>query len=151
MGNCASPQYTSKGGNLTRKSSVNVIDMEGKLQQLEEPKKAWHVLSQNPNCFMCSSESMYVGSPIPQVGPSEELQLGHMYFLLPLSKSRTTLSLQDLCALAIKANAALVRSHTPSTANSAPSATDSSLRKSSLVKHKNLLNNSGLPRVSLRV
>ncbi|KAK4258698.1 hypothetical protein QN277_005119 [Acacia crassicarpa] len=150
MGNCASPQYTSKGGNLSWKSSVNVIDMEGKLQQLKEPKQAWHVLSQNPNFFMCSSESMYVGSPIPHVGPSEELQSGHIYFLLPLSKSRTTLSLQDLCALAVKANAALVRFHTP-TANSTASATDSSLRKSSSVKHKNLLNNSGLPRVSLRV
>ncbi|KAK4258699.1 hypothetical protein QN277_005120 [Acacia crassicarpa] len=150
MGNCASPQYTRKGGNLSWKSSVNVIDMEGKLQQLKEPKKAWHVLSQNPNCFICSSESMYVGSPVPHVVPSEELQLGYIYFLLPLSKSNTRLSLQDLCALAIKANAALDRCNTPSTANSTAYATDSSLN-SSLVNHKNLLKNSGLPRVSLRV
>ncbi|XP_028776599.1 uncharacterized protein LOC114733317 [Neltuma alba] len=151
MGNCASSQYTSEGGNLSWKSSVNVIDMEGKLQQLKETKKAGHVLSQNLNCFMCSSESMYIGSPIPHVDPSEELQLGHIYFLLPLSKSYGTLSLQDLCALAIKANAALVHSHTPSAANSTASATYSISRKSFSLKHKNLVNNSGLPCVSLRV
>lgn len=151
MGTCASSQNTGQGGNFTWKSSVNIIDMEGKLQQLKEPKKAGHVLSQNPNCFVCSSESMYVGSPIPRVRPSEELQLGHIYFILPLSKSRTSLSLQDLCALAIKANAALAHSRTPSTANSTASATYSILRKPFFVKQKCLLSNSNLARVSLSV
>ncbi|KAK4258694.1 hypothetical protein QN277_005117 [Acacia crassicarpa] len=138
MGNCVSPQYEGKGGSLSRKFSVNVIDMEGKLQQLKEPIKAGHVLSQNPNCFISSLESMCVGSPIPQMGPSEDLRFGRFYFLFPLSKSHTTLSLQDLCALAIKADSALARSHIPSASNSTASDTSSVSRKSSSVKHKNM-------------
>ncbi|TKY45384.1 hypothetical protein E2542_SST30275 [Spatholobus suberectus] len=118
MGTCASIQYASKGGNHSWQSTVNIVHLGGKLQQLKEPIKAWHVLSQNPNCFICCSESMYVGSPIPPVAPTEELQLGHIYFLVPLPKSRVPLSLQDLGALAIKANAALAPSKPILKANS---------------------------------
>jgi hypothetical protein len=52
---------------------------------------------------------MFVGSPIHPVLPNQELQLDHIYFLLPISKSNIPLSLQDLCALAIKANTALAK------------------------------------------
>lgn len=110
MGICASTQYAGKGGNHGMQSTVNIVHFDGKLQQLKEPVKAWHVLSQNPNHFLCSSESMYVGSPMTPVVPNEELQLNHIYFLVPRSKSRLPLSLEDLCALAIKANAALAHS-----------------------------------------
>ncbi|KAH0977700.1 hypothetical protein GBA52_027419 [Prunus armeniaca] len=50
---------------------------------------------------------MYVGSCAPQVPKDEELRLGQIYFLMPLSQSKSPLSLQDLCSLAIKASAAL--------------------------------------------
>ncbi|KAL2328916.1 hypothetical protein Fmac_022343 [Flemingia macrophylla] len=70
-----------------------------RLEQLKEPIKAWQVLSENPNCFICSSESMNVGSPMPPVTPNQELELGHIYFVMPLiPKSRLPLSLQDLGA-----------------------------------------------------
>ncbi|KAK7257912.1 hypothetical protein RIF29_32233 [Crotalaria pallida] len=110
MGACASTQLTSKGAKLCWQSNVNIIHLDGKLEQFNEPIKAEHALFQNPNCFLCSSESMYVGSLLPHVDPNEELQFDHIYFLMPLSKSHVPLSLHDLCALAIKANAALVRS-----------------------------------------
>lgn len=110
MGICTSTQYTSKGGNHSWQATVNIVHIDGRLQQLKESIKAWHVLAENPNCFICCSESMYVGSPMPPVAPNQELQLGHIYFLVPLPKSRVPLSLQDLGALAIKANAALAHS-----------------------------------------
>ncbi|KAF7840907.1 uncharacterized protein G2W53_003205 [Senna tora] len=80
MGTCASSQFTSKGGNFSWKSRVNIVHYDGKLQQWRQPLKAEHVLSQNPNCFICSSECMYIGSLLPH----------------------------ELGALAIKANAALL-------------------------------------------
>nr|ACU16055.1 unknown [Glycine max] len=114
MGNtCAPTQYASKGGNHSWQSTVNIVHLDGKLQQLKESIKAWKVLSENPNCYICCSESMYVGSPMPPLAPSEELQLGLIYFLAPIPKSRIPLSLQDLGALAIKANAALAAAATP--------------------------------------
>ncbi|XP_050104638.1 uncharacterized protein LOC126584232 [Malus sylvestris] len=50
---------------------------------------------------------MDVDSYAPQVPEDEELQLGQIYFLMPLSQTKSSLSLQDLCSLAIKASAAL--------------------------------------------
>lgn len=128
---------------------VNIIDTEGRLQQVKESTKAEDVLSQNPNCFMCSSESMYVGRVVPHVGPKEELQIGHIYFLLPLSQSQIPLSLQDLGALAIKANAALA--HHSSHTNDAASSSSFSIfeSSSSIIKHKSFINNSSLSSVTL--
>ncbi|CAJ2679158.1 unnamed protein product [Trifolium pratense] len=109
MGSCASNLHSTKDGGNKYSTFVNIVHSNGKLQQLKEPIKAWHVLSQNPNHFLCSSESMYVGLPIHPVLPNQELQLDHIYFLLPLSKSNIPVSLQDLCGLAIKANTALAK------------------------------------------
>ncbi|KAJ6385835.1 hypothetical protein OIU77_028915 [Salix suchowensis] len=53
---------------------------------------------------------MYIGCHLPQVPDDEELQLGQLYFLVPLSKSKAPLSLQELCALASKASASLAQS-----------------------------------------
>ncbi|EXB63629.1 hypothetical protein L484_026971 [Morus notabilis] len=114
MGICASLQYTT---NKARMSLINwqnatqIIHFEGKLQEYIHPVKSGQVLSQNPNCFLCSSESMFVGAHVPQLPTNEELQPGQIYFLLPLSQAKTPLSLQDLCALAIKASSALSASN----------------------------------------
>ncbi|OIW08696.1 hypothetical protein TanjilG_03372 [Lupinus angustifolius] len=110
MGSCASTEYASKGGNFIWLSTVNIVHLDGRSQQLKEPTKAWVVLSQNPNSFICCSESMYVGSPMPPMAPTQELQLGHVYFIVLRSKSRILLSLEDLCSLTIKVDAALVHS-----------------------------------------
>ncbi|CAL9022091.1 unnamed protein product [Prunus brigantina] len=108
MGNiCASSQFISEGAKLIRPSTTKIVQLDGGLQELRRPVVSSHILSQNPNCFLCTSESMYVGSCAPQVPKDEELQLGQIYFLMPLSQSKSPLSLQDLCSLAIKAGAAL--------------------------------------------
>lgn len=110
MGTSASSLCKSKGVNLSWKFTVSIIHYDGKLQQWKQPLKAKYVLSQNSNGFICSSDSMYIGSLLPHVSPSEELQVGQIYFLMPLSQSHIPLSLQELGALAIKAHAALTHS-----------------------------------------
>ncbi|XP_010068624.2 uncharacterized protein LOC104455550 [Eucalyptus grandis] len=117
MGNCAAPQITRNGGlSMTTyhhswpsssPSTLKVIHMDGRLQEFTQTIKASHLLSQNPNCFLCSSESMFIDSIIPQIHEEEDLCLGQLYFLLPLPMSRVPLSLQELCMLAIKASAVL--------------------------------------------
>ncbi|MED6197893.1 hypothetical protein PIB30_061111 [Stylosanthes scabra] len=111
MGACSSVEGSNKAGNFTWESCVNIVHLDGTLQQLKKPLKAWHVLSQNPNCFLCSSESMNVGSTMQGVDPSEELQLDHIYFLVPRIRSRVPLSMKDLGELAFKANAALAHNN----------------------------------------
>ncbi|PIA52451.1 hypothetical protein AQUCO_01000374v1 [Aquilegia coerulea] len=117
MGICASSKTTrssssregrTRGANaITWSSTVKVVHLDGRLQEFTEPIKVGHILSQNPSCFLCSSETMYVDTLMPHVPYAEELQLGQIYFLMPLSQSFVPLSLTDLCDLAIKAGQAL--------------------------------------------
>lgn len=90
---------------------VNVNN--GGLQEFRRPVKVADVLSENPNCFLSNSEAMNVDSAMPQVAGDDDLQLGQLYFLLPVSMSHAPLSLQDMCALAIKASAALNDYYSP--------------------------------------
>ncbi|OAY29466.1 hypothetical protein MANES_15G147000v8 [Manihot esculenta] len=112
MGNCASPQYAKRDSlshTLNIQSTAKVIHTDGSLHEFKQPIKANLILSQYPNFFLCSSEFMFVDCRLPRVADDEELQLGQIYFLMPLSRSNAPLSLQELCALAIKASAALAK------------------------------------------
>lgn len=107
MGNLCSSNIMSKNEVLNWPSTAKVIHINGSLQEFRVPIKANHILSQHPDSFLCSSETMYIGSHPPHLSKDQELQLGHIYFLIPSSKSHVPLSLQDLCSLAIKASTAL--------------------------------------------
>ncbi|KAI3884416.1 hypothetical protein MKW92_015783 [Papaver armeniacum] len=113
MGVCASSGTTrrrpSGGGIMSSQSTAKVIHVDGRLQEFKQPIRAEDILSQNPNCFLCSSETMYVHMIIPKMDETEELQMGQVYFLLPLSHSRQPLTISELCALAIKASSVLPR------------------------------------------
>lgn len=113
MGVCASFPRTNtiKNGGGNHKSSrwpsaAKIIHMDGRVQELKAPIPARNILSQNPNHFLCSSESISMNNCMPQMPEEEELQLGQIYFLLPLSHAHKLITLKDMCSLAIKANSA---------------------------------------------
>ncbi|KAJ4827581.1 hypothetical protein Tsubulata_004810 [Turnera subulata] len=117
MGLCASSQSKTGGKGRERgaadnikqpSSTIKIIQVDGKLQVLKQPVQARNKTSQqDPNCFLCSLESMSIGNSVQRVPDEEELQPGQIYFLLPLSLASKPLSLPDLCGLAIKASSAL--------------------------------------------
>ncbi|ONH96691.1 hypothetical protein PRUPE_7G146300 [Prunus persica] len=116
MGACASTPTRTRNGSrggpagsdmIRRAPSSIVIHVDGRMQELKLPTQAKHITSQNPNHFLCNSETMSVGTCVPNVPEEEELQPGQIYFLLPLCEAQKPLSLPDLCALAIKAASAL--------------------------------------------
>ncbi|GFY95071.1 caldesmon-like protein [Actinidia rufa] len=112
MGNSASSQMTNSGGGAMinwppRATRAMVIDLDGKLLQFRQPIRACHLLSLNPDCFLCNSDAMFVGSQPPQIPTDEELQTDQIYFLMSISKSHKPLSLQGLCELASKAGTGL--------------------------------------------
>ncbi|KAK4742308.1 hypothetical protein SAY87_000309 [Trapa incisa] len=115
MGNCLSPEQFGTNHsdecakNLHHCSTVKLLLCDGMLQEFHRPVRAEEVLSKWPECFICCSESMFIGSAVPRIHEEEELQVGQIYFLMPLSRSRDPLSLQEICALATKASLALKR------------------------------------------
>ncbi|KAK4437809.1 hypothetical protein Salat_0114900 [Sesamum alatum] len=108
MGNCTSSHVTARrGGPMNFPPSAKVVDLEGRLHQFRWRITAAEILSLHPKCYLCSADTMVINSNAPPLPADHVLQFGQIYFLMPLSKSLLPLSLQDLCALAIKASTAL--------------------------------------------
>lgn len=114
MGNICATTTLPNGINISAAPSAKVVDLDGRLQEFRRPVTAAEVLSLHRNCYLCCSDAMFINSSAPQLEGDHVLQIGQIYFLMPLSKLLTPLSLQDLCALAIVASKAL------SNINSAP-------------------------------
>ncbi|KAL5821516.1 hypothetical protein ACOSQ3_023398 [Xanthoceras sorbifolium] len=117
MGVCTSSPRSkaSRGGGggganmiIKRPSTAKVIHVDGGImQEFKVPVPAKSITSQYPDHFLCSSESMSINTCVPHVPDEEKLQLGQIYFLLPVSQFQKPISLKDLCGLAIKASSAL--------------------------------------------
>ena len=61
--------------------------------------------------FLCSADGLELGGAVAAVGSEEALQPGQLYFVLPAAMRRRPLQAEEMAALAIRANAALVGDH----------------------------------------
>ncbi|KAI3669882.1 hypothetical protein L6452_41342 [Arctium lappa] len=100
MGICSSCDSTSI-------ATVKLISHDGTLQEFSSPVKVSYVLQKNPATFICNSDEMEFDDVVSAIGDDDELQLGQLYFALPLSRLRHPLSPEEMAALAVKASSAL--------------------------------------------
>ncbi|XVF45821.1 hypothetical protein PTKIN_Ptkin02bG0237500 [Pterospermum kingtungense] len=100
MGICNSCESTSV-------VTAKLILQDGRLQEFPNPVKVSHILEKNPNCFICSSDDMDFDSTLCAIDEDEQLQPGELYFALPLSWLNSTITTEEMGALAIKASQAL--------------------------------------------
>ncbi|CAB1184615.1 unnamed protein product [Spirodela intermedia] len=107
MGSCMSAGEGSRVVNVA--PTAKVIGLSGDLREYSSPISAAEALAKDgaAACFLCSSDKLYCNDNIPAVDPEEPLQLGQIYFVLPLEKRREALSQGDMAALAVKAISAL--------------------------------------------
>ncbi|ERN11423.1 hypothetical protein AMTRI_Chr03g43540 [Amborella trichopoda] len=100
MGSCLSttqvPLHTAK-----------LVLTSGGLHEFNVPVTVDQVLQSFPSSFICHADQMYINDCIPPLKASEELQLGQIYFLLPLTKLHYPLEPSEMAALAVKASTAL--------------------------------------------
>ncbi|EYU40113.1 hypothetical protein ABFS82_09G059800 [Erythranthe guttata] len=88
MGNAAlmcAPSIISNGGGGGVVRVVSTTD--GRLliyTTKSSPPKAAEILIRNPGEFLCESTHLRVGQRIPGVCADEELEIGQLYFLLPM-------------------------------------------------------------------
>ncbi|KAK9669918.1 hypothetical protein RND81_13G164000 [Saponaria officinalis] len=102
MGQCRSSTLKSFG-------TAKLILQDGSLEEFSYPTKVSTILSTKPNTFICNSDEMEFDDVITAVKDNDELQLGQLYFALPLSKLNRRLSAEEMVSLAVKANAALLK------------------------------------------
>ncbi|XP_015069332.1 uncharacterized protein LOC107013971 [Solanum pennellii] len=102
MGICNSCESTSV-------ATAKIILQDGRLQEFSYPIKAWYLLQKDPTIFICNSDEMELGDKISAINAEEELQLGQLYFAMPLKRLRSRLGAEEMAALAVKASSALKR------------------------------------------
>lgn len=90
--------------------TAKLILQDGRLQEYSYPVKVSYVLQKNPACFICNSDEMDFDDVVSAISDEEELQLGQLYFALPLSRLRQRLQAEEMAALAVKASSALSKS-----------------------------------------
>ena len=100
MGICNSCESTSV-------VTAKLIFQDGRLQEFPNPVKVSHILERNPNCFICSSDDMDFDNTLCAIDEEDQLQLGELYFALPLSLLNSPLRTEEMGALAFKASQAL--------------------------------------------
>ncbi|KAF5174953.1 Hth-type transcriptional regulator [Thalictrum thalictroides] len=108
MGSCFSSFSEPSSALLTAK----VITLNGTLQEYLVTITASQVLESESSkgCFVCNSDKLYYDEFIQALDPSEELQVGQIYFILPYNRLQYRLSAQDMAALAVKASSAIAKS-----------------------------------------
>ncbi|KAL4581845.1 hypothetical protein LXL04_006377 [Taraxacum kok-saghyz] len=100
MGICSSYESTSV-------ATAKLISQDGRLQEFPYPVKVSYVLQKNPSTFICNSDEMEFDDVVSAISDDDELQLGQLYFALPLSRLRHPLQPEEMAALAVKASSAL--------------------------------------------
>ncbi|CAG7898819.1 unnamed protein product [Brassica rapa] len=103
MGICSSSESTQV-------ASAKLILQDGKMMEFANPVKVGYVLQKYPMCFICNSDDMDFDDAVSAISAEEELQLGQIYFALPLRWLREPLKAEEMAALAVKASSALMRS-----------------------------------------
>ncbi|GLT39113.1 hypothetical protein SLA2020_133200 [Shorea laevis] len=91
-------------------ATAKLILQDGTLQEFPYPVRVSYVLQKNPMCFICNSDEMEFDDVASAVSEDDELQLGQLYFALPLSWLKHPLRAEEMAALAVKANSALMKS-----------------------------------------
>ncbi|XP_049395913.1 uncharacterized protein LOC125860059 [Solanum stenotomum] len=104
MGICNSCESTSV-------PTAKLILQDGRLQEFSYPIKASYLLQKDPSIFICNSDEMEFGDMISAINSEEELQLGQLYFAMPLKRLRSRLRAEEMAALAVKASSALKRTN----------------------------------------
>lgn len=97
-------------GNHKSVATAKLIFLDGAIQVYSSPVKVSHILDQNPACFICHSDHMEFHEFVSAVDVDEELQMGHLYFALPVSWLSQPLQAEDMAALAVKASLAFPNS-----------------------------------------
>ncbi|KAF5769734.1 hypothetical protein HanRHA438_Chr14g0662391 [Helianthus annuus] len=103
MGICSSCDSTAV-------ATAKLILPDGSLQEFSYPVKVSYVLQKHPSTFICNSDEMEFDDVVSAVNEEEVLQLGQLYFALPVSRLRRRLKPEEMAALAVKASSALAKS-----------------------------------------
>jgi hypothetical protein len=105
MGNC-----TSFDSSQVEIETAKVVVHDGTMKEFSYPVKVSYLLQIYQGCFICDSDEMGYDDVVLPMHEDQVLTLGQLYFALPLTQLKKSLTVVELAALAVKANSALNKS-----------------------------------------
>lgn len=102
MGSMAS---RSRRTEVVSPEAIRVVHLNGQLDEFLAPVSVKRALQNDPRHFICCSRDLTAVHFRP-LQPDEDLRLGELYFLLPLSVLESDLSVKNLVALGARLYAA---------------------------------------------
>jgi len=117
MGSCVSHSPAAAAaagsGRSVATKTAKVVDIDGSMAQFAAPITALEALDSvqerrpGASVFLCSSDELRFDVPARALAAEEALQPGWLYFVLPVSTLRRSLSGPEMAALAARASSAL--------------------------------------------
>ncbi|KAM3276277.1 hypothetical protein ACQJBY_044577 [Aegilops geniculata] len=117
MGSCVSrsPALSAAAGSgrAVATKTAKVVDVDGSMAHFAAPVTAREALDSvqerrpGASVFLCSSDELRFDVPARALAGDEALQPGWLYFVLPMSTLRRSLSGPEMAALAARASSAL--------------------------------------------
>eukprot|EP01018_Ginkgo_biloba_P027362 Gb_05758 [translate_table: standard] len=101
--------YISCAPSMVSCNRVKVILFNGSVQEFQRAIKAAELMLENPQHFVCHSNALQTGHRIAALSADEELELGHLYFVLPMQKLRSVISASDMASLELRWASAMKR------------------------------------------
>ncbi|KAJ0102415.1 hypothetical protein Patl1_05627 [Pistacia atlantica] len=84
----------------SRLRTIKLIKSDGFVKIYDRPIHVSELMMEFPKHLVCRSDSFYIGQKIPALSESDQLQLGHKYFLLPKHCFQSVLSFVTIASLA---------------------------------------------------
>ncbi|XP_031477396.1 uncharacterized protein LOC116248631 [Nymphaea colorata] len=94
-----------------RNSAVKVISSSnGDVQQIDGPVNAAELMLECPNHFVVHSQSLHIGRRFSPLAADEDLEMGNVYVLFPMSRVNSVVTPADMAGLVMRANSELKKS-----------------------------------------
>ncbi|GAA0184740.1 hypothetical protein LIER_32028 [Lithospermum erythrorhizon] len=91
----------------TSVETSKVVLYDGTLQEFSYPVKVSFLMHKYPSCFICNSDDMEFNNVVSSMSDDETLEVGQLYFALPLRWLKRRMMAEEMAALAVKASDAL--------------------------------------------
>ncbi|KAI0501612.1 hypothetical protein KFK09_016559 [Dendrobium nobile] len=107
MGSCFSSSC-SAASTTGRSPTAKVINADGLLIEYSQPIQVSQILGLNHRAFFLSNaDGLFYGHHIQALDETRFIELGKLYFLLPVKRLNHPLTAAEMAALAVSANSAL--------------------------------------------
>ncbi|KAJ9152894.1 hypothetical protein P3X46_026402 [Hevea brasiliensis] len=88
-------------------ATAKLILEDGRLEEFQVAVRVSQILQRNPSCFICNADDLGFDDHVSAINDDEELELGQLYFELPVSWLDCPIKAEEIAALAVKASSAI--------------------------------------------